>query len=223
MCFTRDGDLRLKNINRKGCDSLKTTFYLVRHGDIDLAERIPGRTPGLHLSSNGKKQAQRVAEMLGGIKLDAIYSSPLDRTVETATPLSRVTGLEIIKNDALLEIDFGDWTGRRFEDLESVFGWKQFHFYRNGCIIPGGELMIHVQSRMVSEIMRLRSMYQGRAVAVFSHNDPLKSVLAYFMGVSLDLFLRITVSTGSVSVLDLCEWGGIVRCVNITSDIPSLD
>lgn len=83
--------------------------------------------------------------------------------------------------------------------------------------------MIHVQSRMVSEVMRLRSMYQGRSVAVFSHNDPLKSVLAYFMGVSLDLFLRITVSTGSVSVLDLYDWGGIVRCVNITSYIPSLD
>ncbi len=202
---------------------MKTTVYLVRHGDIDLADRIPGRVPGLHLSSHGVKQAQRVSEMLSGAGLDAIYSSPLDRTVETAEPLSRASGLPIQKREQLIEIDFGEWTGCRFEDLEEDFRWKQFHFYRNGCLIPGGELMVQVQSRMVGEVLRIVKNHYGKSVVLFSHNDPVKSVLAFFAGVSLDLFLRITVSTGSVSVLDFYDDVAVIRCINITGKALSMD
>lgn len=199
---------------------METTFLLIRHGNIDLANRVPGRLPGLHLSKHGRAQALRIAELLKSTPIAAIYSSPLDRTMETAMPLAQQLHLEIIRRESLIEIDFGAWTGKSFEELEHDFGWKQFHFFRNGCIIPDGELMVQVQSRMMAEIRRLHMAHSGQVVAIFSHNDPIKSVLAYFLGISLDLFLRISVDTGSISIVSVYEKYALVRGTNITGERP---
>ncbi len=200
---------------------MKTTMYLVRHGDIDCADRIPGRMQGMHLSSHGKKQARDLIEFFNDRRLDAIYSSPMDRAVETAQALAEEKRLKIQICDAFNEIEFGEWTNRRFTELEVDFRWKQFHFFRNGALIPEGELMVEVQSRMISQLNQLTQKHRDQSFAVFSHNDPIKSVIAFYSGISLDLFLRITIDTGSVSVLkfdnDLCE----IRMINITGDFQA--
>ena len=107
---------------------MNTTVYLIRHGDIECADRIPGRMTGMHLSDHGKKQARNLIEFFKDRDLDAIYSSPMDRAVETASVLAEEKKLQIQICDAFNEIDFGDWTNKRFSELESDFGWKQFHF-----------------------------------------------------------------------------------------------
>ncbi|MFP4013946.1 MAG: histidine phosphatase family protein [Chitinispirillaceae bacterium] len=201
---------------------MTTTFLLIRHGNIDMADRIPGRLEGVHLSADGRRQACGIVDFLEGIPLHAIYSSPLERAIETATPLARDRGIDIELRDSFAEIDFGEWTGKSFGELESDFGWKQFHFYRNGCVIPKGELMVQVQTRMVSEMERLCGDHSEQVVAVVSHHDPIKSVLAYYLGVSLDSFLHITVSTGSVSALKISETDSHVKFINHTGEIPGL-
>lgn len=201
---------------------MTTTFLLIRHGNIDMADRIPGRLKGVHLSDEGRRQAVRIVDYLENVPVHAIYASPLDRTIETADPLARDRGIGIQPRESLAEIDFGDWTGKSFDELESDFGWKQFHFFRNGCVIPGGEQMIQVQTRMVGEMERLCGDHPEQVVALVSHHDPIKSVLAYHLGVSLDMFLRITVSTGSVSAVQVSDGGSDVRFINYTGNIPGL-
>jgi probable phosphoglycerate mutase len=200
---------------------MKTTVYLIRHGDIDCVDRIPGRMAGMHLSSNGKKQASDLLKFFKNRSLDAIYSSPLDRAIETAQMLADQKRLQIQICDAFNEIEFGKWTNRKFEELESDFGWKQFHFFRNGAVIPDGESMIEVQSRMVAQLQLLKEKHEEQAFAVFSHNDPIRSVIAFYSGISLDLSLRITIDTGSVSVLhfdkEICE----ISMINITGDFQA--
>ncbi|HEX2958938.1 MAG TPA: histidine phosphatase family protein [Chitinispirillaceae bacterium] len=195
---------------------MDTTFLLIRHGDIEMADRVPGRLPGVYLSAHGSEQALDIVSILEGITINAIYSSPLDRTIETALPLASVRGLSIIPEDAFTEVDDGEWTGMRFDELENDPRWRQFHTFRNGCIIPGGELMIEVQSRMVGKLMDLQEIHPGKTVAIFSHNDPIKSALAFFLGVSLDLFLRIRIDTGSTSVLVVSPNSTCVKGVNLT-------
>lgn len=200
---------------------MNTTVYLIRHGDIECADRIPGRMAGMHLSDHGKKQAKNLIEFFKDRDLDAIYSGPMNRTMETAQVLADEKRLQIQICDAFNEIEFGKWTNRKFSELESDFGWKQFHFFRNGAVIPDGELMIEVQSRMIGQLQLLKEKHKGKSFAVFSHNDPIKSVIAFYSGISLDLFLRITIDTGSVSVLkfdnELCE----ISMINITGDFQA--
>ncbi|MFP4165036.1 MAG: histidine phosphatase family protein [Chitinispirillaceae bacterium] len=199
---------------------MTTTFILIRHGNIDMAGRIPGRLDGVHLSPDGEMQAFRIVDHLKSVPVNAIYSSPLDRAVETATPLARQRGIDIQREDAFAEIDFGAWTGKHFGELERDFGWKQFHFFRNGCVIPQGELMIQVQTRMVAKLERLCVKHPGEVVAVVSHHDPIKSVVAHYLGVSLDMFLRFRISTGSISVVSVSEDSAQVKCVNFSGDVP---
>jgi probable phosphoglycerate mutase len=198
---------------------MDTTFILIRHGNIEMPDRVPGRLPGKYLSPHGSRQALNIVHMLEHIRIDAIYSSPLDRTIETALPLAHDRGLLILSEDAFLEVDDGEWTGMRFDELENDPRWKQFHTFRNGCIIPGGELMVEVQSRMVGKLMELQKKHPGEVVAVFSHNDPIKSVLAFFLGVSLDLFLRIRIDTGSISIIVVSSSSAFVKGINITETL----
>jgi probable phosphoglycerate mutase len=78
---------------------------------------MPGRAPGLHLSDAGRAEAQAVAERLATMKLDAIYSSPLERARETAAPTAAATGLTPIEEPGLIEADVGDWTGKTLASL----------------------------------------------------------------------------------------------------------
>lgn len=115
---------------------MKTTVYLIRHGDIDCVDRIPGRMAGMHLSSNGKKQASDLLKFFKNRSLDAIYSSPLDRAIETAQMLADQKRLQIQICDAFNEIEFGKWTNRKFEELESDFGGSSFIFSEMEPLFP---------------------------------------------------------------------------------------
>jgi broad specificity phosphatase PhoE len=80
-------------------------------------------------------------------------------------------------------------------------GWRRFNTWRRHTRAPGGELMPEVQTRIVRAITRIRAEHPGEAVAVFSHGDVIRSAVAYFAGVSLDLFHRLEIRPASVSAL----------------------
>jgi probable phosphoglycerate mutase len=197
-----------------------TTFFLIRHGNTTVGEKITGRTPGVHLSEHGRRQAEELAGRMSDVPLTAIFSSPLDRTRQTAQPLARDHKLDVVIEPGLVEIDFGEWTGRSFAELEAVAQWKLFHVFRNGTRIPGGELMVEVQSRMAGVIEKLRQQYPDGRIALVSHGDPIRAALAYYLGISLDQMLRLSIDTASVSVVQVDDWGAEVRCVNHTGALP---
>ncbi|NLE00077.1 MAG: histidine phosphatase family protein [Fibrobacter sp.] len=197
-----------------------TTLYLIRHGSIDYKDRVPGWLQGISLSDYGRVQARWIADYLRNSDIVAIYSSPLERAVQTAAPLAAQCQLSVNIIPDLTEIDFGEWQGRSFDELESHVQWKQFHSFRNGTLIPDGELMVEVQRRMVCCVEKICKEHAGQAVALVSHNDPIKSLLAFYAGVSLDLFHRIAVDTGSVSELSIENNQYLIKKVNITSGIP---
>jgi probable phosphoglycerate mutase len=177
-----------------------TTFYLIRHGNIDYNLRVPGRQRGLFLSEDGRNQAHSLIERFSAIHIDAIYSSPLERAVETAQPLSEKRRVPVEVRDELNEIDFGMWTGLSFDELELDPRWKQFHLFRNGCSVPEGEKMIEVQLRMIKVVNEICDLLPEQNVLIFSHNDPIKAIISYYCGISLDQFLRVSISTGTSNI-----------------------
>ncbi|MGM7668742.1 histidine phosphatase family protein [Microbacterium sp. A93] len=197
-----------------------TLILLVRHGQTPTTGMVlPGRAPGLHLSERGQEQAEQVAERLAVLPLSAIYSSPLERAMETAGPTSARASVPIVRDEGLLEGDFGDWTGARLTDLYGKPEWKTVQRQPSVFRFPGGESFTEIRDRMVSTLARLRAAHPGGTVACFSHADPIRVALADAMGTPLDRFQRLSVGPCSVSVLSYQEGRDpVVLTVNSTQD-----
>jgi len=192
-----------------------TTFLLVRHGSTDwVGKALAGRLPGVGLDAAGRVQAQEVANRLAGRAIAAIYSSPLQRAVETAEPLAEQFGLPIQTRDAFTEIDFGAWQGKKITDLNDAPEWQRFNALRGSTAAPGGELMLQVQARMANELENLQQQHREETVAVFSHADVIKAALMLYLAMPLDFHSRLEISPASVSVLEIADWGPRVLAVN---------
>jgi broad specificity phosphatase PhoE len=194
-----------------------TTFLLIRHGSTAaVGTRLAGRLPGSALDDEGRAQAARLAWRLRASPLAAVCSSPMPRALETAAPLASQHGLEIQQCAGLDEIDFGDWSGRTFAELDPLPTWRQFNSIRSCTRIPGGEHICEVQVRVVSELERIQRDYPHGTVVLVSHADVLRAALAYYAAIPIDLFLRIEISPASISTLQLDEGGPRILNINCT-------
>lgn len=196
-------------------------FLLIRHGHNHMVGRaLAGRKPDIHLDSRGREQAEDLAERLARIPIRKIFSSPLERSLETAAPLARRLDLDVNVLEDVNEIEYSDWEGCSFDELDGHPKWRQFNTFRSGTRIPNGELFIEVQKRMVAAIERLRGEFPEDVVAIFSHGDPIKTALCHYAGIPLDFVLRLEISLVSVSALAIDDWGPRILCINSTTDFP---
>ncbi|HVF84943.1 MAG TPA: histidine phosphatase family protein [Abditibacteriaceae bacterium] len=200
-----------------------TVFFLIRHALHSFGgEAIAGRTPEVHLSPQGQEQAIQLGERLSRVSFEAIYSSPMERTQETAVAIAARQNVAVQVRPEINELDFGDWMGQRLDDLRPQETWKQFNSFRSGTRAPNGELMLETQNRIVSFMQGLRAQHSSGNVALVSHADVIKSAVAYYMGVPLDLFSRIEISPASVSVIVVTDYGPWILGLNHTGDLPQL-
>ena len=198
--------------------SQPTMILMVRHGRTPTTGKVrPGRAKGLHLSDDGVAEAKRVAERIAEMKkVSAIYASPLERTRETAAPIAKALGLDIITHKGLLECDFGSWTGASLTSLMKKKEWTTVQRAPSSFRFPNGESFTEMQTRIVGALDEIRRAHPGKVVVCVSHADPIKAALAHAMGTHLDLFQRIVVSTCSVSAVAYAETGPVVLTVNST-------
>jgi len=181
---------------------------LIRHGENEYVKkgRMAGRLPGIHLNKTGLEQAQRLAEKLGSVPIKAIYSSPLERAVETAEPLAKTLGLEIILRPGLIETDIGEWQGLTFKSLRRLKVWKTVQNAPSLMRFPGGESFADSQHRITHEIQAICAQHdKDEMIAIFSHADPIKLAVAYFIGLPLDHFQRLMVAPSSVTSMHIGE------------------
>jgi probable phosphomutase (TIGR03848 family) len=197
--------------------NLPATILLIRHGtNPRVGKGLTGWLPGVSLDENGRRQAECLARNLAELPIAAIYSSPLERTLETAEPLARRKGLEVIRDRAFGEIDFGDWQGKEFPEIERDPRWAKFNSFRSGIRAPGGETMLDAQARMVGRLFALAPEYEGRNVAVFSHADAIKATVSYLLGIPLDFHQRLEILPASVTTVVIDDSMPVVRSVNVT-------
>jgi probable phosphomutase (TIGR03848 family) len=183
-----------------------TLIYLIRHGDNELlGKRMPGWLPDVHLNDQGRAQAEALADLLSEVKFKAIFSSPLERAVETAAPLADRLGIEIITRPGLGELDVGSWEGRTFKQLRRRKLWPLVHRVPSLVQFPEGETFRGGQARIAAELECIRGEYNGKDdhIACFSHSDMIRLAIAYYLGLPLDLFHRLHVSPASISILAL--------------------
>lgn len=193
------------------------TILLIRHGENEFVKkgRMAGRLPEVHLNERGRQQAQVLAERLAGAPIKAIYSSPLERAIETAEPLAKALGLEIIPCQGLIETDIGEWSGERVKAVARLKVWKQVQRNPSLFRFPGGETFAEAQHRIAQELAALAACHEAKdLIACFSHSDPIKLAIAFYIGLPLDLFQRLGVSPASVTTLHLGEGGSFLAALN---------
>ncbi|MEC8391521.1 MAG: MSMEG_4193 family putative phosphomutase [Actinomycetota bacterium] len=202
-----------------------TVVILVRHGHTPTTGKIlPGRTKGLHLSDLGKDQAEKVASYLSSLNsVNAVYSSPMERTLETAKPIAKAFGKRVRKHQGLIEADFGKWTGRKLSELRKLNDWEKVQKNPSLFRFPGGESFMEMQSRMVSTVTNICENHRGEIVVAVSHADTIKAFLTAALGTPLDLFQRLHISPCSVSAVTFGVKSPFVLAVNSTgANISSL-
>jgi probable phosphomutase (TIGR03848 family) len=185
---------------------------------------LPGRAPGLHLSEEGRAQADAAAGRIAAMKRPptAVYASPLERAVETARPIAQKLGLRVKVERGLLECDFGSWTGAALAKLRRKSEWKTVQMLPTAFRFPQGESFPEMQARMVSTLDRLAARHAGETFVAVSHADTIKAAVAATAGMPLDLFQRLVVSPCSVTALVRGTTGHYVLCVNATASLTEL-
>ena len=198
-------------------------LLLIRHGVTDATgKHLYGRGPGVHLSELGRDQAKHLARRVGGVPLEAVYSSPLERCMETAEAVGEATGLSVRPLPGVLEIDVGRWTGRTFSSLRRTKQWRLIHELPSATTFPGGESLAAAQHRTVAALEEVAGRHPGGAVAVVSHGDPIRLALAHYAGLHLDLFRRLEAAPGSVSAVAVGRGAPRVLRVNDTGALDDL-
>jgi probable phosphoglycerate mutase len=184
-------------------------LYLIRHGHTAwLAEhRLQGWLPGIPLDDEGRAQAQRLADHLAGEPLAAIYASPLERAVQTATAIARPHDLPVQVVPRLGEIRMGELEGLYLDEIAARYPglWEQYRAAPDGVRFPNGETIAEVQGRAVAWVEAARQQHPQDTIAVVSHADVLKAILVHYLGMGLSHLHRLALTTGSLSTLELTD------------------
>jgi probable phosphomutase (TIGR03848 family) len=190
---------------------------LIRHGENDFVKtnKLAGRLPGVHLNARGQKQAEGLGEALKDVPIRAVYSSPLERAMETAAPIASPRGLQIIPEPNLMDTDVGKWQGRSWKVLRQMKAWKIVQSAPSRFRFPEGESFPETQLRIVNVLERIVRTHKPQdVIAVVFHADPIKLAISHFLGLPLDRFQRLGCETGSLSVLSIGESGASLVKLN---------
>lgn len=186
-------------------------LLLIRHGENDYVKtgKMAGRIPGIHLNERGQKQAQALGEALKHVPIKAIYSSPLERALETAQPIAESHQLTIGQEPDLMDTDMGNWQGKSLKVLRLMKLWKIVQSAPSRFRFPEGESFMEAQTRYVRALERIVARHNKPRdiMAVVFHADPIKLAVAHFLGMPLDHFQRLSCDTGSMTALYVGEMG----------------
>lgn len=186
-----------------------TQVLLIRHAVNDYVKtgKLAGWTPEVHLNDEGRAQASALGQRLADAPIAALYASPLERTMETAQAIAdQHPGLTIRVNQQVGEVRYGDWEGKAIRELTSLKMWRLVQETPSRACFPGGESMRGVQLRAVEAVETLVAAHPRDLIAVVTHADLIKMVLAHYLGMHLDQFQRIVIGPASISRLQL-EYG----------------
>jgi broad specificity phosphatase PhoE len=166
------------------------------------------------LNQAGRAQSERLRTRLASTDLAAIYASPLQRAIETAGPLARERGLRILPSRDLTEIDFGDWSGRRFDGLQDDPRWMRFNRVRSMATIPNGERAVDVQARVLRALEAARLRHPNTNVAFVTHGDVIRLAVLLAAGAPIDFVHRFEISPASITGVSLGEDHATLLYVN---------
>ena len=171
------------------------------------------------LGADGIQQIGKIAPLIARLGLDAIYTSPLRRAVQTAKLVAAGTKLPICKSEGLNEIAFGEWTGQHFDELIDNELYRRFIKSPATTLLPGGETISDVQRRGLRVIKDAVQKVPGGRFLFVSHGDVIRAILCHYMKLPLNEYRRLRVDNGSLSALQTNGRWAEIKYVNYLEEI----
>jgi alpha-ribazole phosphatase/probable phosphoglycerate mutase len=199
----------------------RTRIYLVRHGQVEGHEekRYNGQV-NVSLTTLGEKQSDRVCDCLVKTRLDAVYSSDLDRSRYCAELIAAKHGLSVSTDETLRELHIGDWEGRTWAELQEVYpeDWrKRLHDLVN-FQVPGGESLQDAADRIRPTLRKILASHPGGDIALVAHGGVNRIVLLDAIGAPLEQAFSIEQDYGCLNIIDyFADGNSVVKLLNGTA------
>lgn len=183
-----------------------TELYLVRHAEVERNyHRIFGGRIDMDLSEYGHEQAGQLAHYLERIQFDAIYASPMKRVQQTLAPLVAHAQIRPTVMADLREVDFGDWTGHRWEEIQPKFNLSAFDWLdalERGAM-PNGESAADLRGRVEPCLRQILREHPGQVVAIYCHGGIVRMLLSILLDLPMRKFNCFEVDYASVTQVEV--------------------
>jgi broad specificity phosphatase PhoE len=169
-----------------------TTIYLARHGESDwnAANRFQGHSDR-PLTDLGREQARRLADLVAAENVEAIYASPLSRALETARIVAARTGLDVVVDEGLREVDTGSWSGLSRAEVQERYPEGFQRWITGGAGWEDGESYEEMAERVLAAVNRIAAAHPGGRVLLVSHGGPIRAIQAASDGMAISEYRRL--------------------------------
>lgn len=164
---------------------------------------LAGRSPQIFLDEVGRAQAQGLIARIGPVDIARVISSPLERCVETISPWHQIYGKSPIEiNEKFIESDYGDWSGRKLDELAKEPLWEKVQKNPSQVTFPGGESFMEMHQRVASGLQTIiDNLSKEENVIIVSHGDIIKLAIASILDLAIDNFQRLIIDPASISIV----------------------
>ncbi len=193
-------------------------LYLVRHGATELNKKQLFQGWGdSGLSNEGEEQCRRLREKLPGISFDVIISSPLPRALHSAQLITGMAPEQIVVQDGLRELNFGNWEGRHFQEImaeqpEEWAAWRED--WQNYCI-PEGESFQFFYHRVKTEFEKILKLYDQKNILIISHGGTLRVIAGLLLRMNPEDFWRLAFDCGCYTMFEFNRTVPVLRKFNL--------
>jgi len=207
------------------CEAGMTEIILVRHGQTEWNTQLifRGRND-IPLNERGYKQASALAGALKERNIDAIYTSPLRRAVETAQPVATLFDLEVVPVQGLIDINYGEWEGVSYHEIKKRYTDEYAQWEQRPELVrfPQGETLDAVKERSLDAFIDIARKNPARSVLIISHRVINKVLLCALLGLSTAHFWEIRQDTGCINVMEYSGEQFVLCVMNDTCHLKEL-
>ena len=179
-------------------------IIFLRHGQAENNTKkiLAGRTPGINLTEQGKEQAEQAGKMIKSLNISAIYSSPIDRAIQTAEIVGKHCDVKPILDDRLIELDMGKFTMMPYDEIFASHGNVFLKFYEGSLEIShnGVESFAEVQKRVFDIVDFIKNEHKGENVVLVTHMDPIKAMIGKVLSLKPEILFQLIIANASLNI-----------------------
>ena len=193
-------------------------IIFLRHGQAENNTKkiLAGRTPGINLTEDGKKQAEQAGKMLESLNVSAIYSSPIDRAIQTAEIVAKHCNVEYKTDDRLIELDMGHFTLMPYQEIFKKHGNVFLKFYEGSSEVSenGVETFAEVKKRVNEMVDFVISKHKNENVVLVTHMDPIKAMIGQVLKLEPEVLFELIIANASLSIIKNSDQNFYLTAIN---------
>ena len=198
-------------------------IIFLRHGQAENNTKkiLAGRSPGVNLTDLGIQQAEQSGKMLESLNISAIYSSPIDRALQTAEIVAKYCDLEILTDDRLIELDMGKFTKMPYDEIFAKHGNVFLKFYEGNDEVSenGVETFATVQKRVFDMVDFVVKNHKNENVVLVTHMDPIKAMIGRVLNLKPEILFELIIANASLNIFKNHDQKFYVTGINVMPSV----